>query len=253
MAKSTEPIAQTNEENARRVLAFLDLTELSDECDEAAVRRLCTAAVNPIGKVAAVCVWPGFVPVAASMVSAHGVLVASVVNFPKGDSSIETVLAEVAQATADGADEIDLVLPWQMFLEGDERAASQMVTSVRGQLETTTLKVILETGLYPNQQKVAQASQLAIDCGADFLKTSTGKVAISATHEAVETMLHTIRNTGRVVGIKPSGGIRSLDQALPYLATADSIMGGQWATCETFRFGASALHDDIMNVLQKGH
>jgi deoxyribose-phosphate aldolase len=253
MGKSAEPIARTNEENARRVLALLDLTELSNDCDEESVRRLCDAAVDPIGNVAAVCVWPEFVSVAASMVSARGVWIASVVNFPKGDSSVEMVQAEVSQAIADGANEIDLVLPWQSFLQGNEEVASAMVSSVRKSLGTTTLKVILETGLYPNQEKVAQASQLAIDCGADFLKTSTGKVAVSATQEAVETMLSTIRNAGRAVGIKPSGGIRSLDQALPYLAIADSIMGADWASPETFRFGASALHDDIMRVLQKGH
>jgi deoxyribose-phosphate aldolase len=253
MANSTEPITEVSEENARRVLALLDLTELSNDCDEEAVRRLCTAAVDPIGNVAAVCVWPAFVPVAASMVSARGVWIASVVNFPKGDSSVQTVQAEVSQAITDGANEIDLVLPWQSFLQGDEDVASAMVSAIRKLLGTTTLKVILETGLYPNQEKVAEASQLAIDCGADFLKTSTGKVAVSATQEAVETMVNAIRNAGRAVGIKPSGGIRTLDQALPYLAIADSIMGAEWASRETFRFGASALHDDIMNVLQKGH
>jgi deoxyribose-phosphate aldolase len=252
MANSTENVSQANEENARRVLALLDLTELSNDCDEEAVRRLCVAAVDPIGNVAAVCVWPAFVSVAASMVSARGVWIASVVNFPKGESSVEMVQAEVSQAIADGANEIDLVLPWQSFLQGNEEVASVMVSSIRKLLGTTTLKVILETGLYPNQRLVAQASQLAIDCGADFLKTSTGKVAVSATPGAVETMLNTIRNAGRPVGIKPSGGIRSLDQALPYLAMADSIMGVEWATRETFRFGASALHDDIMNVVQKG-
>jgi deoxyribose-phosphate aldolase len=253
MAKNTALIAHANEADARRVLSLLDFTELSNDCEEAAVRRLCTAAVNPIGKVPAVCVWPNFVSVAVDMVRAHGIQIATVVNFPKGDSSLETVLAEVTQATADGATEIDLVLPWQTFLEGDELAAHEMVTSVRELLGTTTLKVILETGMYPNQEKVAQASQLAIDCGADFLKTSTGKAAVSATPEAVKTMLSTIRSAKRVVGIKPSGGIRTLDQALPYLAIADSVMGGEWATSETFRFGASVLHDDIMKVLQKGH
>ncbi len=253
MAESTASIAQANEANARRVLSLLDLTELSNDCDEAAVRHLCAAAVDPIGSVAAVCVWPNFVSVAASMVSAQHIKVASVVNFPKGDSSIETVLAEVTQAIADGANEIDLVLPWQTFLEGDELAARQMVISVRELLGTATLKVILETGMYPNQEKVARASQLAIDSGADFLKTSTGKAAVSATPEAVETMLNAIRNAQRVVGIKPSGGIRSLDQALPYLALADSMMGNEWATSETFRFGASALHDDLVSLLRKSH
>jgi deoxyribose-phosphate aldolase len=253
MAKSPEGTAQTDEDKARRVLSLLDLTELSNDCDEAAVRRLCVAAVDPLGNVAAVCVWPAFVSVAESMLSEPSVRIASVANFPKGDSSVEMVQTEVGRAIAHGADEIDLVLPWQTFLQGGEQAASEMVSSIRKLLGTTTLKVILETGLYPDQTKVARASELAIDCGADFLKTSTGKVGVSATHEAFETMLNVIRNAGRVVGIKPSGGIRSLDQALPYLAIADSIMGAEWATSETFRFGASALHDDIMSVLRKGH
>jgi deoxyribose-phosphate aldolase len=248
--QSDKDFSPTDTESANRVLSLLDLTELSYDCDDESIRRLCAAAIDPVGNVAAVCVWPSFVALSSSLLGGSAVRIASVVNFPEGVGSIETVLAETDLVIADGATEVDLVLPWRAFLSGDELAASRMVSAVRERLGSTTLKVILETGLYPNQEEVARASTLAIDCGADFLKTSTGKVAVSATHDAFKTMLKAIRKSGRVIGIKPSGGIRSLAQALPYLTAADELMGPAWATAETFRFGTSALHDDIIRVLR---
>jgi deoxyribose-phosphate aldolase len=234
---------------ARRALPLLDLTELSDNCDDSMVRDLCRAATDPLGNVAAVCVWPEFVALAKALLVDADIGIATVVNFPYGEDPIERVLSETSAAVANGADEIDLVLPWRAFLAGDEPSAREMVAAVREAIGLTTLKVILESGMYTDHSAVTCASLLAIDSGADFLKTSTGKAAISATPEAVRTMMATIRNANRVVGIKPSGGIRSLSQARIYLDIVDSVMGSDWATPTTFRFGTSALHADILKTL----
>ncbi len=236
---------------ARRALPLLDLTELSNDCEAQLVTDVCARAVHPLGKVAAVCVWPEFVALATDSLANSGVRIATVVNFPKGEDTIERVRSETSAALAVGADEIDLVLPWRVFLTGDERSAREMVAAVRESVGASTLKVILETGMYPDQIAVARASRLAIDAGADFLKTSTGKASVSATPDAVTTMMTSIRDAGRTVGIKPSGGIRTIEQAAVYLDIVDSIMGPEWATPHTFRFGTSALHDAIIDTL--GH
>lgn len=242
--------APCHAETARRALALLDLTELSEICDDAAVESLCTAALDGRGHVAAVCVWPRFVTVAHRRLAGSDVRIAAVVNFPEGTKTVESILAEAAAAVADGADELDLVLPWRAFLAGDEGHAIDVVTAVRQLLGPDhVLKVILESGLYPDQASVARAAQLAVNAGADFLKTSTGKAAISATPEAVVTLLHVIACASRSVGIKPSGGIRTLEDATRYLALADDALGASWATPSTFRFGASALHGALLSAI----
>jgi deoxyribose-phosphate aldolase len=186
------------------------------------------------------------VTVAADALRGSGVAVATVVNFPAGGEDLDATVAETRLALADGADEIDLVLPYHAFLEGRIDVAAAMVDAVRDATAYPAhLKVILETGSYPDQDSVAAAAALAIDHGADFVKTSTGKTAKSASPEAVETMLRVIRASGRSVGIKPSGGIRSLDDAAQYLELADRIMGPEWAAADTFRFGASGLLDAV--------
>jgi deoxyribose-phosphate aldolase len=237
-------------QSARRVLALLDLTELAEHSEPDDIKRLCTLALDPRGQVAAVCTWPRHMELTRTLLRGSPVKIAAVVNFPDGTQPMTEVCAEAERAIADGADEIDMVLPWTSFLAGDVVGPPEMVRAVRTAIgPANVLKVILEAGHYPDQDRVAQASHLAIDGGADFLKTSTGKTTVSATPEAVRTMLGVIRSTGRPVGIKPSGGIRTLDQALAYLALADDAMGPAWASPATFRFGASALHAAILHVL----
>lgn len=236
---------------ARRALALLDLTDLTDTCTEAAIDKLVAAAKGPHGAVAAVCVWPQFVKQAKAGLAGSGVRVATVVNFPGGDRDVERVVEDTREALADGADEIDLVLPYGAFLAGDETAARAMVRAVRETVPADRLlKVILETGAYPSQEAVAGASRLAIEEGADFIKTSTGKTAVSATPAAAETMLGAIKASGRAVGLKPSGGIRTLADAAAYLSLADRLMGPHWATPQTFRFGASGLHAALVGVIE---
>lgn len=233
-----------------RIRGLIDLTDLDAACTPEAIERLCARAVDHRPSVPAVCVWPAFVAQASALLRGTGVRVATVVNFPAGGTDVAAVLAEVRAVLADGADEIDLVLPYREFLAGDAATAATMVRAVRAAVPAPHhLKVILETGGYPDQGRVRAAADLAIGEGADFVKTSTGKTDRSASPEAVRTMLEAIRDSRRPVGVKPSGGIRTVDDAARYLALADEVMGQQWATADTFRFGASGLLDAVDAVL----
>ena len=232
------------ETTARRAIALLDLTELGDHATDADVAALCVRAVGPHGKVAAVCVWPRHVPLAAQLLAGTGVRIATVVNFPAGADHIDPVVELARTTQANGANEIDLVLPYRAFLAGRTAEAGAMVTALRGVVDAgdgRTLKVILETGELVDPEVIGAAAELAIRNGADFIKTSTGKTPVSATLAATEVMLHTIHALDPGVGLKPSGGIRTLAEAAAHLAQADRIMGSGWATAATFRFGASGL------------
>lgn len=242
---------------AARVLGLIDLTNLSDDCTEDDVVELCARAHGVHGSVAAVCVWPRFVSRAVKELAGTGVKVATVVNFPRGDDSVDDVLGMVERCVGEGADEIDLVIPYEKLrdqVDGDgDRAVVHLVAKVKESLPADRLlKVILETGELRDQVLVERAARLAVASGADFIKTSTGKTPVSATPEAVETMLTVLRESPRIdrrVGIKPSGGIRSVAEAAGYLAIADRIMGPDWVTPETFRFGASGLLDAVESEL----
>ena len=231
----------SDETMARRALACLDLTDLSDTCTEADVRALCARAQTPHGPTAAVCIWPRFVSVAREALGNSPVRIATVVNFPRGCDRLATVLDEVRGAAAAGAHEIDLVLPYRAFAEGRADAASSMVAGVRKAAKGLLLKVILETGMLREAMLIRRAADLAIDEGADFIKTSTGKVEINATPEAVAVMLEAIAGTPRPVGLKPAGGIRTLADAAGYIGQADAVMGAGWARPATFRLGASGV------------
>lgn len=238
-------------EVARRALKLLDLTELGESPSDHAVDELCVKALDAHGPVAAVCVWPQFVSRARVRLERSAVRIATVVNFPAGGEDVERVIDDVEEALGDGAHEIDLVMPYPALLRGEPDLARDMITSVRDVVDQgRCLKVILETGALGGAAMIETASRLAIDAGADFLKTSTGKAAISATPEAVEVMLGVIRASGHPVGIKPSGGIRTLADAAAYLDLADRIMGPGWVDPSTFRLGASSLFDVLLAVIE---
>ncbi|KQT53468.1 2-deoxyribose-5-phosphate aldolase [Methylobacterium sp. Leaf456] len=237
-------------EVAARALPLLDLTDLSEGCTEEPVRLLCERAQRYA--VAAVCVWPRFVAEAAQALTGGGVRIATVVNFPDGGEDVAGTLAETRTAIEDGADEIDLVLPYRALLRGEADTARAMVAAVREACGETRLKVILETGMLPDADTVARASRLALEAGADFLKTSTGKTPVSATPEAAEAMLLAIREGGGRIGLKVSGGLRRVEDAARYLALADRIMGPDWVNAETFRIGASSLLDDLVRAAEAG-
>jgi len=236
---------------ARRALPLIDLTDLSEASDEAAVRRLCARAATPHGSVAAVCIWPRFVRLAKDALAGTGVRVATVVNFPAGGTDTVGVVAQAEKAVAEGADEIDQVFAYRAFAAGRRGFAETQVTRVKRALpEAVNLKVILETGEIRDPTLIRHAAEAAIGAGADFIKTSTGKTPISATSDAAAVMLEAIRDSGRPVGLKPSGGIRTVAEAGRYLDLADSVMGPGWATPATFRFGASGLLDAVLAAIE---
>jgi deoxyribose-phosphate aldolase len=238
-------------ETAKRALGLVDLTNLNDDCTAEDITALTNRTVTPHGAVAAVCVWPRFVAQAVKELAGTGVKVATVVNFPAGGEDTQAVVAETRQAIADGADEIDLVMPYRTFVEGRKGFAEEQIIQVKAAIpEPAILKVILETGEIKDPLLIHAASNVAIAAGADFIKTSTGKVAVNATLEAAEIMLTAIEearreNAERVIGFKPAGGIKTASDAAAYLALADKIMGHNWVSASTFRFGASGLLDAL--------
>ncbi|WP_406856174.1 deoxyribose-phosphate aldolase [Alsobacter sp. KACC 23698] len=240
-------------DTARRLIGLLDLTNLESNCGPGEVKALCGRAVGPHGHVAAVCLWPQFVGEASRALRDTGVRIATVVNFPAGGEDLERVLDDMGEALGDGADEIDLVLPYRAFLRGEADVAAGMVREAKAVLQGgQQLKVILETGAFPDQASVAEACRLAIDAGADFLKTSTGKIAVSATLEAAGTMLQAIKSSGRPVGFKAAGGIRTYEDAAAYVSLAERIMGPGWVAPTTFRIGASGLLAALIAVIEGG-
>ena len=241
------------EATALRALRLLDLTDLSDGPTGDAIDELCTRAQSSFGPVAAVCIWPQFVAQAKSRLAGSDVRVATVANFPGGDQEPAHVFATVETALSDGADEIDLVMPWRSFLAGETDRAGKMISDCRSRIpEGRLLKVILETGELQTEDNIRAASKLALDAGADFIKTSTGKVSVNATPEAARIMIGAIRDHGRSAGFKAAGGIRTVSDAAAYLAIANDLMGPDWAAPGTFRFGASGLLDDVLAALGAG-
>lgn len=236
---------------AQRALRCLDLTDLTDTCTDQAIDALCARAQDPHGPVAAVCIWPQFVGRAREALRGSPVRIATVVNFPAGGEDVDRVTDDVREALSDGANEIDLVLPYEALRRGDKAVASEMVEAVREVVDQgRTLKVILETGMLMEPALIEEASRLAIEAGADFIKTSTGKTPVSATPEAAEIMLNAIKASGRPVGLKPSGGIRTVADAGIYLGLADRIMGPDWATPKTFRIGASSVFEALIAAIE---
>jgi deoxyribose-phosphate aldolase len=231
---------------ARRALPLLDLTDLGETCTETRIDALCRDAKR--GAVAAICVWPRFIEQGARALAGTGIRVATVINFPAGGEDCARATDDTAEALRDGADEIDLVLPYRALLRGDADVARDMVEAVRDTCGSAILKVILETGELAEPGRIREASRLALEAGADFIKTSTGKSPVSATPEAAEAMLAEIRACGRPAGLKVSGGLRSVADAGAYLALADRIMGPGWASPGTFRLGASSLFETLMRA-----
>lgn len=232
---------------ALRALPLLDLTNLSDDCDEEDVRALCARAVTAHGDVAAVCVWPRFAAIARECLDGTPVKVAAVANFPDGNEDSDAAAREARLAADAGAEEIDVVQPYRAFLDGRQDAVQDLIGCVREALpRSVRLKVILETGALGDPMLVRIASLRAIQAGADFLKTSTGRAQINARPASARIMLEAIAETGKPVGFKSAGGVRTVADADTYLTIADEVMGPGWASPRTFRFGASALLDALL-------
>jgi deoxyribose-phosphate aldolase len=232
---------------AARILPLLDLTSLDDADTPETIAALCRKAATPFGQVAAVCVYPRFVPRAKELLGNSGIRVATVANFPHAAGSPVEVAEEIAAALAAGADEVDVVIHF-LRNQPDPQA---VLESAREACAGKILKIILETGLIGERVGVMKAAASAILGGADFIKTSTGKAGAGATPEAAAAMLEAIQRfgQGRRVGFKASGGIRTVAQAWPYLDLAERRFGKAFVHPRTFRIGASGLLDDILAIL----
>ncbi|MDT8992314.1 deoxyribose-phosphate aldolase [Curvibacter sp. APW13] len=237
--------------SAAKALQCLDLTSLNDGDTEADIERLCARAQSPHGSVAAVCVWPRLAAFARSQLP-PSIAVAAVANFPDGSADIERAVRDTAEIVQAGAQEVDVVLPWRQLLAGDAASALRLLQAVRKACDGLRLKVILETGELRSDAAIAQASRLALDAGAHFLKTSTGKTATSATPQAARILLTAIADDPalrKVTGFKPSGGIRTVADAASYLWLTQEILGAEALTPQRFRIGASSVLADIEATL----
>lgn len=237
----------------------MDLTTLEGTDSPGRVRSLCAKAANPapgVPNVAAVCVYPNLVRVAKEALRGSPVRVASVAAaFPSGLSSLDVKLADTQAAIASGADEIDMVIDRGELLAGNEGHVFDEIRAVKRVCGDMYVKVILETGELGSYDMVRHASDLALEAGADFIKTSTGKIGTNATLPTALVMCEAIREharrTGRRAGLKVAGGVKNTKIALAYLVIVKETLGPQWLTPKLFRIGASGLLDDLLMQLEK--
>jgi deoxyribose-phosphate aldolase len=243
-------------------ISMVDLTTLEGKDTRGKVYALCQKAMRPdpsdrdIPHVAAVCVYPALIPFVRHALAGSGVHIASVATgFPSGQTFTEIKVRETHEAVAAGADEIDMVINRGAFLSGNFQQVFDEVAEVKEACGPAHLKVILETGELANYDQVRKASLIAMFAGADFIKTSTGKVAVNATLPVTLVMLEAIRDfhhqTGKRIGMKPAGGIGNAKLALAYLVLLYETMGPEWMTPDLFRLGASSLVNDILMQLRK--
>ncbi len=232
--------------DAKQILSLIDLTSLNVSDTSETIAEFCKNAHSSFGNVAALCVFPAFITQVKRDLKQLPIKVATVANFPSGAQSLEIVMEEIYQAVQAGADEVDVVFPYPMYLQGNKIGAYDFIRACKTACgHSAQLKVILETGALIDLAIIAEVSHNVCLTGADFLKTSSGKVETGATLEAAWVMLHTIRELSqklkRSIGFKVSGGVRTLQQAGEYIALAQTIMTPEWATAEHFRIGASQL------------
>ena len=245
----------------RDILSFIDLTTLEGSDTIEKVSNLCTKAFTiadtdkDIPTVAAVCVYPPFVKQCKCELQGKGISVASVAGaFPSGQSPIHLKIEEVKYAVKEGADEIDMVISRGKFLEGEHKRVYDEIAAIKGACNDAHLKVILETGELQTAENIRIASEIAIMAGADFIKTSTGKVQPAATELAAVVMCDTILDyyklTGTRIGFKPAGGIADTEAAVRYYNIVHSILGNEWLNKKLFRIGASRLVDKLLKVIK---
>ncbi len=244
------------------VVRMMDLTTLEGKDTPGKIHALCQKGLRPdpsdptIPSVAAICVYPARIADAKETLRGSTVKVASVATgFPSGQTYLDVKLAETRQAAESGADEIDMVIDRGAFLAGQYGTVFDEIVAVKAEAGAAPLKVILETGELETLDNVRRASVLAMAAGADFIKTSTGKVQPAATLPVTLVMLEAIRDferqTGRAVGMKPAGGIRTAREAIAYLVVLYETLGPRWMTPQRFRFGASTLLNDVLMQIRK--
>jgi len=243
----------TIENYAQRALEMMDLTSLTDSESADDIITLCQNAKSPKGNTAAICIFPRFIPLAKKTLAAQGtpnVKIATVTNFPHGNDDIDIAVAETKAAVAYGADEVDVVFPYQALMAGNKDVGYELVKACKLACgDQVQLKVIIESGELKTDELIILASEISIAAGADFIKTSTGKVPVNATPKTAELMLNVIKNKNTKVGFKPAGGVKSAEDAAVYLDLASDILGHDWASKANFRFGASSLLTNLLNTL----
>lgn len=251
-----------NSQDLRMILNMIDLTTLDGRDTDAKVREMCSKAVglntvyDQIDTVAAICVYPTMVQTAKSVLLNSSVKLASVATgFPSGQTLFEVKLLETKLAIQHGVDEIDMVISRGKFLEGEFNFVFDEIAAIKEVCGDKILKVILETGELSTLDNIRKASEIAIYAGADFIKTSTGKIQPGSTMPAVFVMLQAIKEyyikTGREIGIKPSGGISSIEIAFPYLEMIREVLGEKWLLNNLVRFGASSLANNVLEEILK--
>lgn len=236
---------------AQQTLGLIDLTTLNDNDTDEIVIALCEKASTEFGSVPAVCIFRQFIPTAKKYFADNNlnVKIATVTNFPHGGADMELALRETQEAIDLGADEVDIVFPYKSLMAGDQAIGAEMIKKAKEICGTKVLKVIIESGELKTPELIALASDISIANGADFIKTSTGKVPVNATLEATEIMLNAINKSGRNCAFKAAGGVRLVSEAKDYLDLTAKIMGAEWINSDNFRFGASSLLGDVLNVL----
>ena len=240
--------------SSRLALQLMDLTSLSDNETPEQIIQLCRQAHTKAGNTAAICIYPRYIPLAKKTLKELGlesVTVATVTNFPAGGDDIDIAVAETNAAVAYGADEVDVVFPYRALIAGNEEVGAELVRRCKQACgDKAILKVIIETGELKEEALIRRASDICIEAGADFIKTSTGKVAVNATPESARIVLEAIRDSGKTnVGFKPAGGIRTAEDAALHLALAEEILGEGWVDRDHYRFGASSLLGNLLITL----
>lgn len=232
------------------IVRCIDLTSLSGQETEAEIIKLCEDAKTPLGPVAAICIYPQYLKIARAQ-QPLGVKLATVLNFPLGRGSLAAVINEAKLALAAGAEEFDVVIPYEAVLQGAFSSSIELIKTVKKTVGQRLVKVILETGVLIDPHLIFEISELMLNHGADFLKTSTGKVAVGATEEAVAAMLKALwqyaQKHGSIKGLKVSGGVKTLAQAQCYMEMAAEYFGPEYLVPKTFRIGASSLLQEILN------
>ncbi|WNC70255.1 deoxyribose-phosphate aldolase [Thalassotalea nanhaiensis] len=238
---------------AKQAISYMDLTTLNDNDTDEIVAKLCVQAKSAAGNTAAICIYPRFIPAAKKLLNNSGILIATVTNFPHGNDDIDIAVAETNAAVAYGADEVDVVFPYRALMSGNENIGFDLVKACKAACpDNVLLKVIIETGVLATDELIKKASEISINAGADFIKTSTGKVPINATPHAAKLMLQVIKDTNPNVGFKAAGGVRSVEDAKVYIDLANDILGDAWISAKTFRFGASGLLGNLLATLGHG-
>lgn len=235
---------------AKKVLGLIDLTTLNDNDTNQSIIDLCSKATTKFGNVPAICIYSRFIKEAHSLLQDTNIKIATVTNFPHGSTDVELALYETSLAIKRGADEVDIVFPYHALIQGNTDVGNQLIKEAKQICGDKTLKVIIESGELQDPKLIKLASEISISNGADFIKTSTGKVKVNATLEATEIMLNTIKASGKKCGFKAAGGIKTVVDAQKYLELATKIMGESWVNSNNFRFGASGLLSDVLAILE---